>query len=88
MKKRYGIIIFKPLTPADLLKIAELMLNALKKRLAKNDLIFNFNSELVKKIAEQGYKPTNGARPMRRIIQKKVEDLIAKKLLENEITKK
>lgn len=83
-----GIIIFKPLTPADLLKIAELMLNGLKKRLAKNDLIFNFNPELVKKIAEQGYEPINGARPMRRIIQKKVEDLIARKLLKNEIIKK
>ncbi|MDO8555045.1 MAG: ATP-dependent Clp protease ATP-binding subunit [bacterium] len=83
-----GIIIFKPLTPADLLKIAELMLNGLKKRLAKNDLIFNFNPELVEKIAEQGYEPINGARPMRRVIQKKVEDLIAKKLLKNEITKK
>ncbi len=82
-----GVIMFKPLTPENLLKIAELMLNGLKKRLAKKDFVFNFDAKLVEKIAKLGYEPANGARPMRRVIQNKVEDLIAKKLLKNEIKK-
>jgi ATP-dependent Clp protease ATP-binding subunit ClpC len=82
-----GVIMFKPLSHEDLLKISELMLTTLKKRLAKKDLSFNFNDDLVEKIAELGYDPANGARPMRRVIQKKVEDLIAKKLLKEEIEK-
>ncbi|HDO23678.1 MAG TPA: ATP-dependent Clp protease ATP-binding subunit [bacterium] len=63
------------------------MLNELKERLAKRDIIFEFDSSLATKIAELGYDPANGARPMRRAIQKKVEDLIAKKLLKSEIKK-
>ena len=82
-----AIIIYKPLSPEHLSSIAKLMLASLQKRLAKNDFIFKFSDDLVKKIAELGYEPENGARPMRRVIQKKVEDLIAKKLLKGEISK-
>ncbi|NOY35656.1 MAG: ATP-dependent Clp protease ATP-binding subunit [bacterium] len=83
-----GTVIFKPLSRENLFKIAELMLNGLKKRLAKQDIIFNFDDSLCLKIAELGYDPANGARPMRRVIQKKVEDLIAKKMLTGEIKKR
>lgn len=81
------VVVFKPLTRENLLLISELMLNGLKKRLAKQDIIFNFGRDLVAKIADLGYDPANGARPMRRVIQKKLEDLIAKKLLKGEIRK-
>ena len=63
------------------------MLNKLKERLKKQNMIFNFSRDLIDKIAELGYDPANGARPMRRVIQKKVEDLIAKKILEETIQK-
>ncbi len=82
-----GTIIFKPLTHENLVKIAELMLKSLKKRLAQRDLVFEFDQSLMEKIADLGYDPAYGARPMRRVIQKKVEDLIAKKLLKDEIKK-
>jgi ATP-dependent Clp protease ATP-binding subunit ClpC len=81
------VVIYKPLEHKHLVKIAELMLNNLKRRLAENNLVFQFNQGLAEKIAELGYKPAYGARPMRRIIQKKVEDLIAKKLLRGEVKK-
>lgn len=81
------IIVFKSLTHSHLLQIAELMLNKLKERLKKQNMIFNFSRDLIDKIAELGYDPANGARPMRRVIQKKVEDLIAKKILEETIQK-
>ena len=83
-----GTIVFKPLSRENLFKIAELMLNGLKKRLAKQDIVFNFEDSLSLKIAELGYDPANGARPMRRVIQKRVEDLIAKKMLTGEIKKR
>ena len=82
-----GTIIFTPLTRQNLIEIAGLMLTRLKERLAKKDLIFEFESDLTEKIAKLGYEPINGARPMRRVIQKKVEDLIAKKILKEEIKK-
>lgn len=82
-----GVIVFKPLTPSNLIEISRLMLSGLKNRLQKQDLIFEFGEGLVSKIAELGYDPENGARPMRRVIQKKVEDLIAKQLLKSEIQK-
>ena len=80
-------IIFRPLTRENLIKIAELMLVQLKKRLAQKDILFDFGPDLIEKIAKLGYEPVNGARPMRRIIQKRVEDLIAKKILKEEIKK-
>lgn len=83
-----GVITFKPLTKEHLLLVAKLMLNGLKKRLAKQDLLFDFDEKLIAKVAELGYDPANGARPMRRVLQRKVEDLIAQKMLKNEIQKK
>ncbi|MEW5907796.1 MAG: ATP-dependent Clp protease ATP-binding subunit [Patescibacteria group bacterium] len=83
-----GVVVFRPLSKEHLIKIAELMLNSLKKRLEKQDLIFNFGSNLINKVAELGYDPENGARPMRRVIQEKLEDLIAKRLLNDKIQKK
>jgi len=82
-----GTIIFKPLTRENLMEISGLMLNRLKERLAKKDLLFEFGDDLQEKIAKLGYDPVNGARPMRRVIQKKVEDIIAKKVLKGEIKK-
>ncbi|MBI4709472.1 MAG: AAA family ATPase [Candidatus Portnoybacteria bacterium] len=83
-----GVVIFKPLSQDDILKVASLLLKGLAKRLAGQDLIFNFNDDLVQKVASLGYDPTNGARAMRRLIQDKIEDLIAKKMLKGEIQKK
>jgi len=83
-----GVVMFKPLTHEHLLKISKLMLDKLKKRLAKKDLIFKFDEDLIEKVARLGYDPANGARPMRRVIQKKIEDQIAKKLLKGEIEEK
>ena len=83
-----AIIIYKPLSRQNLIDIARLMLNGLKRRLEEEKLYFNFGEDLVEKIADLGYDPENGARPMRRVIQKRIEDLIAKKLLRGEIKEK
>jgi len=80
-----AVVVFKPLTPEHLKKIAELMLVNLNSRLP--DCQIKITPELIEKVAQQGYDPAFGARPMRRIIQDKIEDQIAKKILAGEIKK-
>lgn len=82
-----GVVFFKPLTQAETLEIAKLQLAALAKRLAAQEIIFNPSDALAEKVAELGYEPASGARAMKRVIQDKVEDLIARKMLGGEIEK-
>jgi len=83
-----GIVIFEPLSQENLIKVSALQLENLSKRLQAQDYIFKPTNDLVTKIAQMGFDPTFGARAMKRVIQDKVEDLIAKKMLRNEIQKK
>jgi ATP-dependent Clp protease ATP-binding subunit ClpA len=83
-----GIILFEPLSSENLLKVSAMQLENLSKRMAAQDYVFRPSQDLIAKIAELGYDPAFGARAMKRVIQDKVEDLIAKKMLKNEIAKK
>jgi ATP-dependent Clp protease ATP-binding subunit ClpA len=78
-----GVIIFHPLTKRELLKVAKLMLDSLNRRLAEKKITLGITPGLLEKIVELGYNPEYGARPMRRVIQNKIEDLISKKILAN-----
>lgn len=82
-----AVIVFKPLTPENLEKIARLMLENLNKRLEPKECSIKITPELIKKVAQLGYDPAFGARPMRRVIQDKIEDKIAQRLLAGEIKK-
>jgi len=74
-------VIFKPLTKENLLGIAELLLQKLRKNLSQKDIEFIITEPLKEKIVELGYKPAFGARPMRRAIQDKIEDVLAEAIL-------
>jgi len=76
-----AVVLFKPLTKQNLLDIAELLLQKLKKNLAKKDIELLITQPLKEKIVELGYDPKFGAREMRRVIQDKVENVLAKALL-------
>ncbi|MCK4781347.1 ATP-dependent Clp protease ATP-binding subunit [Candidatus Parcubacteria bacterium] len=78
-------VIFKPLTKENLKDIAELLLEKLRKNLAKKDIEFIATEPLASKIAELGYKPSFGARPMRRVIQDKIEDELAEAILSGKL---
>jgi len=80
-------IVFKPLTKENLVKIAEQMLKDLNKRLVAKECSVKITPELIAKVADLGYDPAFGARPMRRVIQDKIEDQIAQKLLKGEVGK-
>jgi len=79
-------IIFKTLTKENLIKIAFLMLKKLNERLMQGRGIrLIITKELAEKVAELGYEPEFGARPMNRVIQDKIENQIAEKILRSEV---
>ncbi len=79
------VVVFTPLSQSNLLDIAELMLKNLQKNLKEKDIDFIITKELKEKIAELGYNPVFGARQMRRVIQDKVENVLAKAILSNKL---
>ena len=80
-----AVVLFKALSKENLLAISELLLNKLKKNLAKKDIEFIITDGLKKKIVELSYDPKFGARQMNRVIQDKIGNVFAKALLSNEI---
>ena len=82
------IIIFNPLDQDVIKKVAEKFLNILKDRLKESDVELNVSDKAMDRIIQLGFDETYGARPMKRHIQRDIESLIAKYLLENYDAKK
>jgi ATP-dependent Clp protease ATP-binding subunit ClpC len=80
-----AVVVFSPLSKENLLDIAELMLQNLKKNLKEKNIEFIINTPLKGKVVELGYDPTFGARQMRRVIQDRVENVLAKAILSGQI---
>ncbi|HHE67683.1 MAG TPA: ATP-dependent Clp protease ATP-binding subunit [Candidatus Parcubacteria bacterium] len=80
-----GVVIFRPLTKENLLEIADLMLQRLKRNLKEKGIEFVITLELKEKIVELGYNPIFGAREMKRIIQDKVENALAQAILKGDL---
>ena len=80
------IMVFSRLTKEDIKNIAGVMLQGLKSRLKANDIEVSFEEEAIEKIAEAGFDPVYGARPLRRTIQSQLEDLISEKIIDGEIS--
>lgn len=82
-----GVVVYRSLTEQNLLDIAELLMRKLKENLKEKEIEFVITMELKKEIVRLSYNPIYGAREMRRVIQDKVGDAIAKALLSGEIQK-
>jgi ATP-dependent Clp protease ATP-binding subunit ClpC len=78
------IVLFRPLNKQELSQVAALMLGEVSKTLANQNIAVKLTDAALQKVVEAGYDPEFGARPMRRALQKMVEDSIAKKLLSKE----
>jgi len=77
-----GIIIFKNLSEEDILKIARLQLTAFAESVKSSQSIFlSFTEPVLKKIAELGYDPVFGARPLRQVISGQLKDPLSKMIL-------
>ena len=80
------VVVFEPLTKENLLQIIDIMLASVNKMLAGQKITVEVEAEAKRLLAELGYDPQLGARPMRRVIQKVVENTIARKMLSGEAT--
>ena len=76
------IIVFHKLTKEDTVKIAGKLLGTLSGKLTELGVEVEFTPEAVELIAEKGYDPGYGARPLRRAVQRELEDVISERLLE------
>ncbi len=79
------IITFKPLGQAEITQIVKLLLKELIEKLAQKDVAVYFDERIITKIVAEGFDKDFGARPLRRFIQDKIEDLIAQRMLKDEI---
>ncbi len=79
-----NIIEFKGLTKEHILQIVDIMLEDLKGLLKEQDITIEITNEAKEKLAELGYHPAFGARPLRRVIQEQLEDQISDLLLDKE----
>jgi len=82
-----SVVVFRSLTKENLMNIAELLLQGLKKNLKGKEVDFVITAALKEKIVELGYDPVFGARQMRRVIQDKIENTLASALLSNQLKK-
>ncbi len=79
------LIVFHPLTESDIESIAALMLNQVASRLHDRAISLTWDADVVTKLAQEGYDPKFGARPLRRLIQRTVEDGLSEELLAGRI---
>ena len=75
------LIVFHALNEEEIRKITELMLRQVAERLAEQEIKLTWDGQVVAKLARDGYDPKYGARPLRRLIQRTVEDTLSEELL-------
>ncbi|MAL94682.1 MAG: ATP-dependent chaperone ClpB [Haliea sp.] len=77
-------VVFHPLAAGQIRGIAEIQLQSLKKRLAERDLQIEISDAFMERLAEVGYDPVYGARPLKRAIQQELENPLAQRILSGE----
>ncbi|MDQ1521502.1 MAG: ATP-dependent Clp protease ATP-binding subunit ClpB, partial [Actinomycetota bacterium] len=80
------IVLFKPLTRPEIERIVELMLDDLRARLSARRIMLEVDEAARRFVAERGYDPVFGARPLRRFIEHEVETRIARTILRGEVS--
>jgi ATP-dependent Clp protease ATP-binding subunit ClpA len=76
---------FRPLTKDELLKVVDLILVGVNKTLALQKVTVSVDNDAKKYLVESGYDPRLGARPMRRVVQRAVENTVAKQMLSGDV---
>lgn len=80
------IIMFTPLSKTDIRKIVELQLKGVSKMLLKQNIVLDATPEAIDYLAEKGYDPQFGARPVKRVVQREVLNELSKEILAGKIT--
>ena len=81
------IIMFNPLTKKEIKEITELQIKQLTARLSENSITLNVSEKAISLIAEQGYDPLFGARPVKRVIQHDILNELSKMILAGDVSK-
>ena len=79
------IILFKPLTKDNISHIIDLLMQDLNRRLADQEITISLTDEARKAVTERGYDPVYGARPLKRYLQKNVETIAARRILQGDV---
>ena len=79
------IVMFTPLTEANIKQIVRLQLNSIIKLVARENIILEATNEAIDYLAEKGYDPQFGARPVKRVLQKEVMNALSKEILKGDI---
>jgi ATP-dependent Clp protease ATP-binding subunit ClpC len=79
-----AIIVFRALSRDDIKQIVQLEVKKVAERLEEHSIVINTTPAALELLAEQGYDPEMGARPLKRVIQQKVEDRLSDALLSGE----
>lgn len=81
------IVMFEPLTKANIRKIVDIQFRGIKQRLAENGIQLDATDEALNKIGEEGFDPQFGARPLKRVLQRRVLNELSKSILSGEVKK-
>lgn len=79
------VVCFKPLTINEVIEVSKLLIMQMNKNLSEKRIKIILTPGALEKLAKIGYDPVFGARALRRIVQEKIEDIIAKKIISEEI---
>ncbi len=79
-------IFFSPLSKDNIRDIIDLLLNRLRKRMEDKNLYLELTDQATQRMMAQGYDPVYGARPMKRLLQAKIETLISKAIIQGDLT--
>jgi len=80
------IVMFTPLTRNNIISIVKLQLDLVKKVIAKQEITLDATDEAIEYLANKGYQPEFGARPVKRVIQKEVLNQLSKDILAGKVT--
>ena len=81
------VIMFQPLMKKEIKGIIKIQLNGLKELISKNGIDLEFTDYALEYLAENGYDPQFGARPLKRLIQREIINQLSKKILAGDIDK-
>jgi len=83
-----GVIVFAPLTPNDVVAITGLLLAQVARRLETKGIQFKATPAAIAELAKDGFRPEYGARPLRRLIQERVDNALAVHLLQGKLSRR
>ena len=79
------IVMFHQLRPEQLRQIVEFQVEALRRRLAERDVELRLSTAAADRLADEGFDPAYGARPLKRVVQRRVQDPLAMRMLEGDV---